>query len=100
MPVLVIRTAAVKPVFHSLVTTYWHLLAAALELDELRELEVEVATDEEVDTTELELLVFALEVLEGVDELVLTLELVEVLTTLELVVAELELVPQALVTTP
>ena len=92
---LVIRTAAVKPVFHSFVTTYWHLLAAALELDELLELEVEVATDDEVDTTELEVLVL----LEDVD--VLTLELVEV-ATLELVevTTELELVPHALATTP
>ena len=64
-------------------------------------LEVDVATDEEVDTTELEVLVFTLEVLEDVEELVFTLELVDVLTTLELVeVATLELVPQALVTTP
>lgn len=64
-------------------------------------LEVDVATDEEVDTTELDVLVFTLEVLEDVEELVFTLELVDVLTTLELVeVATLELVPQALVTTP
>lgn len=74
------RTAAVKPVFHSLLTTYWHLpvtaallleLLATLELFELdAELITELLTADDLEleaelgallATLLELLVFALD---------------------------------------
>lgn len=70
------RIAAVKPVFHSLLTTYWHLPATAtllLELlailDELFELDTELTTELlrlddfelELRTTLLELLLFTLD---------------------------------------
>lgn len=80
---------AVKPVFHSLLTMYWHLpLPTALLLDELTELLVftellvEVATLEDVEVaTEDELLVFTLDELEVATEL-------DVLVTAELVLLD------------
>lgn len=69
---------AVKPVFHSLLTMYWHLPPPiALLLDELlvfTELLVDVATDDE-------LLVFTLDKLDVATEL-------DVLVTAELVLLE------------
>jgi hypothetical protein len=70
MLLLVIRTAPVKPVLHSLLTTYWHLLAptatlleeelfidelllvlSELELEDLILLEVEVEVEVLLPTT-------------------------------------------------
>jgi hypothetical protein len=77
------RIAAVKPVFHSLLNTNWHLLVAGLLEDEL--LEVEVAGAELLVTTELLVLVATLELVRddevaGMLELVATDELLAVPT--------------------
>lgn len=103
-PLLVTRTVAVKPVFHSLLRMYWHLPPpTALLLDELTELEllvftellVEVATLVEVAVevaTEDELLVLTLDEVEVATDEVATEEVVaalEVLGATELVLLEL-----------
>lgn len=63
VPLLVMRTAPVKPVFHSLLTTYWHLAPLAILLDD------ELLTEELLVATELELVATELELLDlGVDE--------------------------------
>lgn len=85
VPLLVIRTAPVKPVFHSLPTTYWHLLPlTALLLDD------ELFMDELLlVATELELLLVATE-LELLDLTLLDVE-VELEDELELTALDDEL---------
>lgn len=75
------RTAAVKPVFHSLLITYLHLLAVATLLELLEELlELDVLTTELEDfELELELTVTLLETL-----LELLLFILEITLLLEL----------------
>lgn len=67
VPLLVMRTAAVKPLFHSLLTTYWQfpVVAALLELLATELFELEVLTTEltTLELFELELRATLLELL-------------------------------------
>lgn len=90
LPLLVTRRVAVKPVFHSLLTMYWHLPPpTALLLDELEllvftELLVDVAELVDVATDD-ELLVFTLDDVDVATEVATELD---VLVTAELVLLE------------
>lgn len=66
LPGLLMRIAPVKPVFHSLLKTNWHLSAAGLLLDD--ELLVDVAGTELLVLVELEVLVAGLDDEVAVDD--------------------------------
>lgn len=75
---LVTRMVAVKPLFHSLLTMYWHFPPLAKLLDELDLLLAILEDTELLDLTELETeLELRIELLEATEEVTELLELVD-----------------------